>query len=246
MPGHQEGVNMKKEYGIRVMDEYRNGNRVKAMEAMCENMEPVIKRIIRKQMIPPVYEEDAMQEGRLAVLEAMDKYDPNRSSPDTYFSIYIRHNIYTYINRTVHNTPMYHAEKARAVQKVKRKLESEGLSPTSEEISKASGMSLLDVRRTLAHLERVSQGIYLDDVEITDEDSDTEKAAIKEIDKENLNKALYKVGPRCRDIISMRYGLIGYSPKSVAEIALKYHESLTKVNIEIDKGLLFLKMFLKS
>lgn len=231
-----------------IMEEYRFGNKEKAEKEMYLRLSPLIDRTIKKCCVPPSMTEDAFQEGALAILEEMKRYDPNISSPETFFPVYILHRITRYLHRNIYHSSIDHSRRLKKVAEIKSELEEEGRHVNVREIAKSSGLKEKDVEKTLMHLNRVQQERHKseEEKEPKDECHDTETTALKNIEKERLYAILNRIGEKNKDIISMKYGLNGYSPSPVRIISEKYHVPSSQIRGDIEKSMMVIKFLFQQ
>ena len=211
-------------------------------ELMCRRLDPTVKSIMNRHHVPPQMREDAYQEGMIAVIENLARYEPDIASPETFFSVYILHSINKYLKETLCFSSLYHSKKISLVSDIENRLVLSGIKPTISAIAEAGNLSEEDVKQTKAHMDRIQQHKFKEeDTDITDGFHDTEADALKNIRIEKMHKALKKLGKRQGDILAMNYGLYGEKKQPVRVIAEKYHVPDCQIRKEIWQSLALMK-----
>lgn len=248
MHGEEEVSNMNtiKDY-VKIMDQYNKGEKELAKAWMCKRLDPTVKKIIYHYKIPVQMREDAYQEGMVGIIENIDKYNPEISSPETFFSVRILHNIDRYFQKSVNKSSVHYAKKIKKANDAEKEILSSGEKPTEEKIAKVSGMKLSDIKMTLAHKIRVQQHVYKleEEPEIPSNSESLDEIVIRKEKAQKVRYSLKKIGPRGRDILSMKYGIDKDRPYTVKEIAKKYKTTENQINQEIGKNLIFVKYIYK-
>jgi len=115
-------------------------------------VEYVVARIM-VDLPPSVEREDLIAEGRLGLIDAFNRFDPERHVKfETYASIRIRGQIVDYL-RKLDWSPRSLRRKARQVGEAELELQQKlGRPPKDEEIAEHLGMSLADYRKLLSEI----------------------------------------------------------------------------------------------
>lgn len=129
----------------RIRDNFRkyvadaqSGNeaaRQAAQEGACRDLELFIMNIITRKFSTYVgndhsFYEDLMQAGRMGIITALPKYDPDKSMPTTYFFNAIRHEMALQANLMKHGVKPHMATMRRKLQEVDRMFAKYGRTPT--------------------------------------------------------------------------------------------------------------------
>lgn len=139
---------MEREYAIRV----RNGDPVARELLINHNTRLVFHAAKKRANISPLEFEDLIQEGVKGLIEAVDKFDPDKGR----FSTYAMYRILASMKRAEENfarpirLPSYMVQVKTKVNKVKEQLRFElKREPTAEEIAEATGCNLKSVQSVL-------------------------------------------------------------------------------------------------
>lgn len=185
---------------------------------------------------------DLIQEGNLGLMKAIDKYDESSGNQfSTYATWWIRQTILRALANKGRDIrlPVHIGEKLNRVQRATIKLaETLERNPTIDEISEEVGLDNEQVKYLLQVGQRTLPLNMLlgdsGDDEFTLEDTlsspdDVFEAIMKELMVENVKDAMNNLTERERNVISMRYGLNGYSSMTLSEVGSIYGLSRERI-----------------
>ena len=184
-------------------------------ERIVEEYLPIIKRIASdlKRSLPPNVElDDLIQEGVLALLSSIERYDPRKGSLKGFVLKRIKGAMLDYLRR-MDWLPRNLRRHIKEVESAVVDLEAEGISATDEIISKRTGLDLETVkavRREMVRKQILMLDSYILDtdesiLETIPSEEDPEKAAFRELLVEALKKAIEKLPEREKLVLSLRF-----------------------------------------
>jgi len=218
--------------------------RKKMIEANLRFVVNVAKKY-QNQGLPLI---DLINEGNIGLMTALEKFDPDKGYHFISYAVWwIRQSVMKAINeksRAV-RLPLNRTNELFQIQKAQRSLMNENSTedPTAEDIGALTGFdpdhvnNLLSISRELVSLDAPvfseagssSIGDFIEDDAQSPEDSLLDVAL-----KEDINTVLSTLSDREREIIELRFGLVGKIPMSLKEIGEIYN--LTKERIrQIEK-----------
>lgn len=106
-----------------------------AQEGACMDLEFYIVNIINRKFSTYIekdrsFFEDLMQAGRVGIIAALPKYDPDKGMPTTYFTIHIKHEITSQVNLMKHDTKSHMATTKKKIMEINRQFAKYGKVPS--------------------------------------------------------------------------------------------------------------------
>lgn len=177
---------------------------------------------------------DIIQEGNLGLMKAVKKYNPEKGFRfSTCATWWIRQNIERGIadqSRAI-RIPVHVQEILNKIRKLQRKMELQGIEPTSQKIAEALKMTtgeveqLLLMAETPTSLETPVMGeddgrcqSTLGDFIPDERSASVEDETVQEMMAKQVEKVLAGLPDRTAEIIRMRYGLGEYEPHTLSQV----------------------------
>lgn len=202
---------------------------------------------------------ELINEGNLGLMHAVEKFDPERGFRfSTYSTWWIRQGIERAIMNQVRTIriPVHAAKDLNACLKTFHNLAHKlNRPPTAEEIAQKWGKDIGYVRRLLKSNENVvSLNAVVDketDSPLVDIIEDCNQRGPEDTLQENglksdIVKWLFQLTPKKREILSRRFGLLGYSPSTLEEISKEIGLTRERIRQIQSEALNEIKVFLNN
>lgn len=220
---------------IKIMEDYNSGDKLKKKKAtddMIQILSMFVYSIITKYFPSYVkYKDDMYQEGCLAILKNLEKYDPNIAMPSTFFFVHIKEQINTFIINNVNNISRYYGHNMIKIKKVIKHFEIKNQDYTNEDIAKQTGLSVEQVVYIMNLIKNVINVTYdnnedLDNL-LVGESETLEKSILDNEESKVILKILYTLDEDERFIVMHRMGFMGK--------CFSYEDIADMLNISVDK-----------
>jgi RNA polymerase sigma factor (sigma-70 family) len=232
------------------MEDYHSGNTRKkedALERAMKELEGFIHLIIKRSYstYTKKYFYDLLQEGYLGVAVGMQKYDPSKSMPSTFFYPYIKHEMQGFITRNVDKTTSHYSTNIKKINKVIAEFEERGIVYTNVDIALQTGMTLETVDQSMA-IRKYRDEVHIDACPVNIIDNELEENRRKtpedEIIAEETTKTIYRtIGTLLTDdeisVLQYRFGLYDTDAISEGEIAKKLAMPKDKVKRLLNRAI---------
>lgn len=234
---------------VCIMELFWQGKKERAFLLMCRLVEQEVIGVINQFGLPKHMREDARQEGFLAVLEEMERYDPKRKGAVTYFRPYIMHGIAEYARNNTYGCSKYYIKQLKKIEKMEKEALLKKKILTIEDIKRCSGQKYKNCIMALEQKERMKNSISFDDPEFNskylEEGYPVEDLVFHKMDMEVMYDAVLKLDSRSREILYKFYGFYDGIPYTYVELALEYRVSQTAMRREMEKIMAILRFFME-
>lgn len=231
---HAEKV---RKHFIEICDKFNSGDenlRHEAIEEAIEELKSFVHYVIKKKYSTyGKYYEDLVQEGMVGIIKGLEKYNPHKSMPTTFFNLYIIHEMSKYIDTEVNKTTSHYSSNLTRINRVIDKFEQQGRKWNETDIAVETGLNMETVIQCL-HIKEYKNEMYYETDEILEanisEHSDSpEQQFVKNERMAILYKSIGTLLPEEIQVLKYRYGLLGAQTISYKEIAKEMGVSIEKV-----------------
>ena len=229
----QDDFKIDKKKAVELMKQYHEGDQKDAIFKMYIGLKYYITRCIYKygstylQTRPG--DIDAMETSCFfAVQDAMRNYDPERTSPTTYFDFYIRSAIQRFMEAELSRTTSARTEDMGKVKRAIDRLEAAGVAYDSADIATHTGLSIRVTEDRLKLIQMNNAKSYeehIDEIgEIESRQPSVESQAIASVLHDDIMDVLSCFTEMEQDIVILAYGFYTDHPLSKAAIASYINE----------------------
>lgn len=117
-----------------IVDKFNNGNEYEQKEAAdnaIQQLSGYVHSLIERRYHTyyeqdPSFLEDLEQVGKMGILKALGRYDPNRALPTTFFDTAIKHELFELVNLMRHETKSHVATTRKKLEEIQRRCKEEG------------------------------------------------------------------------------------------------------------------------
>ena len=175
---------------IDIMNRYHSKNpaiKANAMEDALKELEGYVHHIIKKQYSTyGKYYDDLVQEGKIGIICGLEKYDPLKSKPSTFFNFYIIHEMSKFVDTIVNRTTSHYSANLSKINKVIDKFAKEGREWTAADIAIELNMNMETVIQCLAIKDRKDEMYYETDDVLEQHISDRDKSPEEQFRKRKI------------------------------------------------------------
>lgn len=222
---------------IGICEKYNSGNPILKQESYTEAIDELksfVHYVIKKKYSTyGKHYEDLVQEGYIGIMKGMEKYDPEKSLPTTFFNLYIIHEMSKFIDTEVNKTTSHYSSNLTKINRVIEKFEAQSKKWTPTDIAIETGLNMETVIQCL-HIKEYKNEMYYETDEIleanlSERSPSPEQAYIENERLETLYRSISTLLPEEIQVLRYRYGLGGCKTISYKEIAKEMNISIEKV-----------------
>ena len=217
----------------------------KATEEILNDYRRFITHLITKHFSSYMnrHFDDLFSSGLIGLMEALTKYDPEKSMPTTFFATYIVHEIYNYVATFVNQTTPYYALRITKLNKAKAELEHEGNdNPSVIDLAMKTGLKPEIVMKTMA-IQSASQTQSFDSEEFifnemsADAQLQPEAVVIRNEGQAILHKAVRDLPDDMREVLVRKLGMGNQKAQTNEQISKETGISTNNVRYLYSKAL---------
>jgi RNA polymerase sigma factor (sigma-70 family) len=205
-----------------------------AINDAIEELKSFVHYVIKKKYSTyGKHYEDLVQEGYIGIIKGMEKYNPDKSLPTTFFNLYIIHEMSKFIDTEVNKTTSHYSSNLTKINRVIDKIEASGKPWNANDIAIETGLNMETVIQCLNIKEYKNEMYYeTDDIlesNISERSPSPEQKYIENERLDTLYKSISGLLLEERLVLMYRYGLAGAKTISYKEIAKEMGVSIEKV-----------------
>ncbi len=226
-----------RQHFISICEKYHSDDEELKKEAIKEAIDE-LKRFVhyvisKKYSTYGKYYEDLVQEGIVGIIKGLEKYDPEKSKPTTFFNLYIIHEMSKYIDTEVNRTTSHYSSNLTKINREIDKFEQQGRKWNANDIAVATGLNMETVIQCL-HIKEYKNEMYYESDEmleanISEHGDSPEQQYVKTERLKTLYNSISTLSPEEIQVLKYRFGLLGAQQISYKEIAKEMGVSIEKV-----------------
>jgi len=213
------------------MARYHSDDRVikdKATAEIIDDYRKFISHLINKHFATYITKhfEDMFSVGVIGLLEALPRYNPDKSMPTTFFARYIIHEIYGYVAKYVGNTTPHYASRITKLNKARAEFESEGNeNPSIIDLSMKTGI-IPEVVLKCQEIQLSAQTQSYEHEEVvfrnmaSDPQQQPEEVFFRSEGQAIIEKSISNLPDNMREVLVRKLGLGDHSPQSNEQISV--------------------------
>lgn len=222
---------------VGICEKYNSGDPILKQESLNEAIDELrsfVHYVIKKKYSTyGKHYEDLVQEGYIGIIKGMEKYNPEKSLPTTFFNLYIIHEMSKFIDTEVNKTTSHYSSNLTKINRVIDKFEAQSKKWTPTDIAVETGLNMETIIQCL-HIKEYKNEMYYETEEIleaniSERSPSPEQAYIENERTEVLYKSISTLLPEEIQVLKYRYGLAGSKTISYKEIAKEMNISIEKV-----------------
>jgi len=231
---HAEQVRL---HFVDICEKFNSGNEALKSQAISEAVDELrsfVHYVIKKKYSTyGKHYEDLVQEGIVGIIKGLEKYNPNRSMPTTFFNLYIIHEMSKYIDTEVNKTTSHYSSNLTKINRVIDKFEQQGRKWNETDIAVETGLNMETVIQCL-RIKDYKNEMYFEtdeilEANISEHGDSPEQQYVKNERLAVLYKSIGTLLPEEIQVLKYRYGLLGAQTISYKEIAKEMGVSIEKV-----------------